>query len=57
MLPELVFNFEKLVKIGIDAIDVTINEFYYLLYGWDCDTTLIMNPNIIIPIAKGGYKC
>lgn len=41
-------DFENLVKRGIDAIDFHINdETYYALYGWDCDTLFVMNPDII----------
>ena len=42
-------NFEKLAK-TYDAIEVNISgdpELYFALYGWDCDSILIMNPNII----------
>ena len=38
-------DFEKL------AIEVLISEderLYELLYGWDCDSILVMNPNVII---------
>lgn len=43
-------DFEKLVKMGIDAIHVLISKdhrLYYNLYGWNCDSILIMNPDII----------
>ena len=43
-------DFEKLSE-QYDAIEVLItedNQLYYKLYGWDCDSILIMNPNIII---------
>ena len=33
-----------------DAVLVFINqETYYALYGWDCDTLLVLNPDIIEP--------
>ena len=47
-----IIDFEKL-KETYDAIEINISkdyELYYLLYGWDCDSILIMNPNIIEPI-------
>ena len=43
-------DFEKLSEM-YDAIEVTnINELYYLLYGWDCNSILIMNPRVIQPV-------
>lgn len=51
MAPECILNFEKLVKYGYDAIEVEIDELYYILYGWDCDSILVLNPNAIIPIG------
>lgn len=50
-------DFEKCVEIGIDAIELHLSEdrsddlfngLYYTLYGWDCDSILIMNPAVII---------
>jgi len=43
-------DFERLVKDGIDAIQVNISndyDLYYKLYGWDCDSILIMNKDMI----------
>jgi hypothetical protein len=39
-------DFEEMIKQGIDAIEL-INE--NLLETWDCQSILIMNPDIIIP--------
>jgi len=42
-------DFEQLSQI-YDAIEVIISsdiELYYQLYGWDCDSILIMNKNIV----------
>lgn len=40
-------NFEKLEE-QYDAIELTnIGEFYWLLYGWDCNSILIMNPDVV----------
>lgn len=44
-------DFEQLSK-EYDAIEVFISKddnLYFELYGWDCDSILIMNPDIIIP--------
>lgn len=43
-------DFEKLLSQSIDGIEVNISSdrnLYMTLYGWDCDSILIMNPNII----------
>lgn len=42
-------DFEELSKI-YDAIEVFITEdaqLYWHLYGWDCDSILVMNPDVI----------
>lgn len=40
-------DFEKLAK-EYDAIEVSkIWRLYWALYGWDCDSILIMNPDIV----------
>ena len=42
-------DFEKLAK-EYDTIEVLISKdgnLYHELYGWDCDSILIMNPDII----------
>lgn len=50
-------DFEELMKQGYDAVELHLsedkatNEFdslYWSLYGWDCDSILIFNPDIII---------
>lgn len=42
-----ILDFEKIAK-EYDAIEVNIDSsLYYALYTWDCDSILIMNPNII----------
>lgn len=43
-------DFEELSK-EYDAIEVLISEdelLYQELYGWDCDSILVMNPDVII---------
>ncbi len=42
-------DFEKIAK-EYDAIEVLISsdeQLYWDLYGWDCDSLLVMNPNCI----------
>jgi hypothetical protein len=43
-------DFEQLMTNGIDAIEFNISkdwDLYMALYGWDCDSTLILNPDIV----------
>lgn len=49
------FDFETLVNSGVDAVEVSLSadwNLYYELYGWDCDSILIMNPEIIVPLKE-----
>lgn len=44
-------NFESLALNGVDAIEVFISEdkeLYDKLLGWDINSILIMNPEIIV---------
>jgi len=56
----LYIDFEKASK-SWDAIEVHISDdpatdytksLYWLLYGWDCDSILIMNPDIIKEVKQ-----
>lgn len=43
-------DFEQMLRNGVDAIELTnINDLYFDLYGWDCNSIVILNQNIIIP--------
>ena len=45
-------DFEAMVRGGIDAIlyeQSACPPLYWKLYGWDCDSILVMNPEIVIP--------
>jgi hypothetical protein len=53
----ILLDFENLMKNGVDAIQVNmsddrntdiINRLYFRLYGWDCDSILVMNKEVII---------
>lgn len=50
-------DFERIKSDGYDAIELHLSKdksfaglqnLYYTLYGWDCDSILVMNPNCII---------
>ena len=46
----VLLDFEKLAK-TYDAIEVSISsdfDLYFELYGWDCDSILIMNPDVVV---------
>lgn len=49
---DVYFDFEQLVKDGYDAIEVYVNSnrIYMSLYGWDCDSILVLNPDCIIEL-------
>lgn len=47
-------DFEAIQKQGYDAIELHISEdfhLYNLMYGWDVDSILIMNPDIVKQVA------
>ena len=48
----ILLDFEKLAEI-YDAVEVSISsdfDLYYKLYGWDCDSIVIMNPDIVVEL-------
>lgn len=54
-------DFEKCVQTGIDAIElcwygdefknISSGNLYSALYGWDCDSIVVLNPDAVIPFA------
>lgn len=43
-------DFEMLKELGCDAIELHLSSDYRLyweLYGWDCDSILILNPEVV----------
>lgn len=54
-------DFEQCLKDGIDAIElcwygdefklVQNGNIHYALYGWDCDSMVVLNPNIVEEIT------
>lgn len=55
-----VIDFEECVRQGYDAIELCwygneyneqkADDMYFGLYGWDCDSIVVLNPLAIIPI-------
>jgi hypothetical protein len=44
-------DFEKLVADGWDAVELVLSSdwrLYNFLYGWDCDSIVILNPDVMI---------
>ena len=50
-------DFEELIRRGVDAMWVDISadrDLYMELYGWDCDSIVVLNPDVIEPIEEKG---
>lgn len=46
-------DWEEVLKLGYDAVEVYIwygRGTYDALYGWDCDSILVLNPDVVIPV-------
>ena len=45
------YNYEEMLQSEIDAIElVRTGPFYYWLFDWDCQSIVVMNPDVVIPI-------
>lgn len=42
-------DFEELLRRGVDAIDVEIKNLHDHMPTWDCDSLLVLNPNVVLP--------
>lgn len=51
-------DFEALKKQGIDAVELEWYEaansgkdnMYMYMYGWDCDSIVVLNPDAVVPV-------
>lgn len=44
----IIFGYETLLKMGIDAVEVEdVNRFCDSLWGWDCESIFVINPDVI----------
>lgn len=44
-------QFSKLLDEGVDVIDFRLSEdpdLYFEMYGWDCDSVLVLNKDVIV---------
>ena len=56
-------DFEKLIEMGYDAVELHLSDdlndydyelehsLYWKLYGWNCDSIVILNPDIVVPTS------
>lgn len=48
-------DFEKLLDQGYDAIELKLSAdwgLYQVLYGWDCDSIVVLNPDVVVEVVK-----
>lgn len=50
LVDEVQLDFEELLRRGYDAVELELSrdwELYFSMYGWDCDSIVILNPDVI----------
>ena len=55
-------DFEECLRWGYDAIELcwygeeyqtlAVDDIHFTLYGWDCDSIVILNPESVIPVSQ-----
>lgn len=48
-------DFEKLIRDGWDAVELVLSSdewLYWVMYGWDCDSIVILNPDVIVEVKE-----
>lgn len=46
-------DFDKMIEDGWDALEISIScywRLYNLLYGWDCDSIVVLNRDAVVPV-------
>lgn len=46
------YDFEQIKAEGVDAVEFIVSacpQLYWEMYGWDCDSVIVLNPDVIIP--------
>lgn len=46
-------DFEKMLRDGWDALEISLTDYcrlYHLLYGWDCDSIVVLNRDAVVPV-------
>lgn len=46
-------DFEKMIRDGWDALEISLTDYwrlYDLLYGWDCDSIVVLNRDAVVPV-------
>lgn len=38
------------VGMGMNTKTKKADDMYFGLYGWDCDSIIILNPSVVVPI-------
>lgn len=49
--PWFALDFEAIKNSGVDVIEYVLSSdprLYWALYGWDCDSILVMNPDVVV---------
>lgn len=46
-------DFEKMLSDGWDTLEISLTDYwrlYDLLYGWDCDSIVVLNRDAVVPV-------
>lgn len=47
----LCLDFEAIAK-RYDVIDFSVAQLYMIMWGWDCDSVLILNPDVVEEVTE-----
>ncbi len=54
-----IYDWDRLKESGYDAVEISLSDcwgLYDAMYGWDCDSIAILNPNAIDKITCRHYR-